>query len=430
MVCYCARNKRKNKQKDKTPNGNIEEPNSSQDIELKALDESDKEPDDLKETESLLEKAQELPQENGIQQHTVEINSEEKSPKPKRKEHDSKSRKKESVKNLKHIESIENNYSANTQHFHFYNDQTQPNAANAWKEVENGTGGLAGELKKKQDDTLTPTQWNALNTQPQSVGCLIAYGDNRGTVFRVGTCYAMTAFHIFSDIVRIGDGPNEEDQFDWLLLKNDEIYVNFNESITDKPRILSKLTCIFYDRNLDVAVLKFDLISDLPRKMVLDKSGFSNPKAVNIIGFGHPSNTSKKKIDPSCSVIPAASVKIRQAHAWLQTNRIFYRQKVDDPNVVDAGYYGYDDPHKIILNCYLEHGASGAPLLAVDNKRCVVVVGILTNGIPDFYFRLSPADQRAFPTAYRFEYGTRMKDIYHAIQEANPELAKDIFGEQ
>ncbi|XP_053403069.1 uncharacterized protein LOC123538728 [Mercenaria mercenaria] len=386
----------------------------------------DKEPDDLKETESLLEKAEELPQEIGIKQHTVEINLEEKSPKPRRKEHDSKSGERESVINREHIECIEINYNANTQHNHFYNDQTQPDAAYTWKEVENA-GAKAGELKK----SLTPTRWNALGCQPESVGCLISDGIIAGTVFRVGTSFLMTAFHVISHIIKKDPkGPDNEDNFDWLQLTYDRVYPNFNESVTDKPKIVSKVSCIFYNVTLDVAVLQFDVISDLPRKMILDTSGYLKPDRVYLIGFGHPENTLKKHIDPSCKVIPSNSSEIKNAHAWLlKDGNRSYREKVDNPDLVDTGYHGYDDPQKIILSCYLEHGASGAPLLAVDNKRSVVV-GFLTNSMPEFYFHLSAEDQRAFPTAYRFEYGTRMKYIYHAIREANPELAKDIFGEQ
>ena len=203
--------------------------------------------------------------------------------------------------------------------------------------------------------------------------------------------------------------------------------MNFNESITEKPKKVSKVTCEYFNIVIDVAVLKFELILDLPRRMALGISDHLKPKDVTIIGFGHPENNLKKHIDPSCKVIPVDSDKIRSAHAWLKGEGRIYRSKVD-PNHFDQGYIGYDDPHKIIFYCYLEKGGSGAPILALDYTNSIKVVGLLTNGIPDFFFKLTKGDQESFPRQYRFEYGTRMRYIYDDMREKKPALARDIFS--
>ncbi|XP_060586094.1 uncharacterized protein LOC132741850 [Ruditapes philippinarum] len=119
--------------------------------------------------------------------------------------------------------------------------------------------GKTGELKKTYNDTLTPTILNALNSQAESVGCLICEEGIAGTVFKVGTNHAMTACHVVYFIIRIDkNGPNENGNFDWSQLTSDSVYVNFNELITDKPRKVSKVTCVYFNEHLDVAVLKFE----------------------------------------------------------------------------------------------------------------------------------------------------------------------------
>lgn len=301
---------------------------------------------------------------------------------------------------------------------------------------ENGTktrkGPCRGAYKKTHNDTITPSRWDAVSTQHRSVGCIIAYGRLCGTVFRVGRCYTMTAFHVILPLIKKDEnGPDTDENIDWSQLTSDEIYMNFNQSALEEPRIKSKFTCVFYNPELDVAVLKFEIESGLQTGMILDRHRKENLEKVYLIGYGNPKDPDIKHIDPACEVLNAGHRKIKKAQDLLSEKISFYRNKIEQNqrNLVDEGYRGYDEPHKIVISCFLEHGASGGPLITVANKRCIKVVGMITHGMPEFYFYLSQEDQFRFPKECRFEYGTRMSSIFDKIHENDPELAKDLFGE-
>jgi hypothetical protein len=59
-----------------------------------------------------------------------------------------------------------------------------------------------GELKKEVDDTFTQSVMANLNISLMSCGALINDGNLEGTVFRVGSKYVMTAYHVIKDIKR------------------------------------------------------------------------------------------------------------------------------------------------------------------------------------------------------------------------------------
>ncbi|XP_053375268.1 antiviral innate immune response receptor RIG-I-like isoform X2 [Mercenaria mercenaria] len=56
-------------------------------------------------------------------------------------------------------------------------------------------------LKKSQDDTFTKRMLDSLSEQMISVGILVSRPRDMGTVFRVGSKYLMTAFHVVKDVV-------------------------------------------------------------------------------------------------------------------------------------------------------------------------------------------------------------------------------------
>lgn len=182
-----------------------------------------------------------------------------------------------------------------------------------------------------------------------------------------------------------------------------------------------------------MAVLEISNPSNLPRKMNLYKPKIFESRVANVslIGFGHTDHT-KKCLDPKCEVLHVSSDRIKSALASLQQNRGKYRhamqQTEKDPDVVDKGYAGYDHPSKLIFDCFMEHGGSGAPALTNDNERSIEVVGMLTHGMPDFYFHLPQIMRAHFPKEYRVELGTKMTSIHDWIKSTqNEALFKDMF---
>ncbi|XP_045187874.2 uncharacterized protein LOC123545616 [Mercenaria mercenaria] len=300
-------------------------------------------------------------------------------------------------------------------------DGSSANADN----VKTKTKPSGEEFKKKQDNTLTQPVLDNLNAQMQYVGALMINGVIGGTVFRVGTRYVMTASHVIRPVVY--DGVSKV--LDLQRLRSEHIYVNFNEAIGILPRVVCYLNCCFYHEELDVAVLELSNLSGLPGKMLLCK-GDTNLEIenVSVIGYGNPKQQFKKHLDPLCEVVPQHGREIRLAHRYLRKNKKKMKKMLSNPKTVDDGYQGYDDEKNIIFHGFLEHGASGGPLLVCNDPHSVKVIGVLTHGIPECFYNLPDNEQNKFPKNFRFHLACRMPMIYNAIYAENEALAKDLFG--
>lgn len=181
---------------------------------------------------------------------------------------------------------------------------------------------------------------------------------------------------------------------------------------------------------LDVAVLEIADPRDLPRSMFLSKEEFSGSD-ISLVGYGNPKNPYRKYLDPKCKVIKPDSQRMRSVLAWLQQNRMTFKGALFEcgqkPESVDLGYYGFDNPSKLLFDCFMEFGASGAPVLTNDNERSVQVVGLLTHGLPDFYFRLPESTQRTVSNYCRIEQGAKMKYVYQWMNRDHSVIANDLF---
>ena len=77
---------------------------------------------------------------------------------------------------------------------------------------------------------------------------------------------------------------------------------------------------------------------------------------------------------------------------------------------------------------FMENGASGAPsLTATLVPGSVYAVGVMTCGLPKFYFDLPKMVQCNFPDEYRFEMGAKMSHVYSSMCQKNPTLAQELF---
>lgn len=204
------------------------------------------------------------------------------------------------------------------------------------------------------------------------------------------------------------------------MLTHPEVRVIFDyPSIFQFQPVFSIQSAVYVQPDLDIAVLELSSgTNQLPPslKLYVHEIPYMQMPHIDIIGYGHPGSTSKT-LDPGCKIVLPGDRTLQSAQAWLHQNkeRLKYGLKSHvTPASVNWGFSGYDRECKIIFNCFLEHGASGAPMLT--SSFCdPVVVGVVTNGLPHCFWDLTSTAQLAFPTKYRFEMGTRMSSIDQAL---------------
>lgn len=211
---------------------------------------------------------------------------------------------------------------------------------------------------------------------------------------------------------------------DTSRLEESDVFVDFNESCILPYRKVYHLTKnILHEADLDLAILEiFDPDEELPPALYLGKNNdiFTNVKTVSVIGYGHPQKM-EKILDPNCEVIQPNSPQIRNAKQVMSAT-------LNNISLVDLCYEGYDRPDKFLLHCYSQHGASGAPIV-VTNGLHLLVIGMLTHGLPAFYYNLAESDKQLVSNEVLFEMGTRMSFIYMCIKRIDSSLARDLFGE-
>ena len=158
---------------------------------------------------------------------------------------------------------------------------------------------------------------------------------------------------------------------------------------------------------------------------------YTQAQCVHIIGYGNP-NSPAKHLDSTCKILLPGNPSLKAAQAWVFQNKKLLEKglKSDiDPSTVSWGYSGYDSPDKLLFNCYLEHGASGAPLLSIGCLSDPVVVGILTTGLPHCFWDLTSTAQLMFPEQCRVEMGSRMSAIFRVLRTDRPHLVGNLCHE-
>ncbi|KAH3711193.1 uncharacterized protein LOC127857538 [Dreissena polymorpha] len=294
-----------------------------------------------------------------------------------------------------------------------------------------------GNFKKSNDDSLTQTMLGIYHNMMESVGAIMAHNYVFGTGFRVGSKYIMTAKHVITDIL---------DPYRSGVI-TDQYMQDAHISFSDLPTVPSDLDYKFkqvcyFNEKLDIAILEI-LNPDqrLPNKLPLRRDNLPDIEYVSLFGYGHPNNP-RKHWDQRCQIIYPNFECLRSALAFKEKRHqdliqnldrnyvVRLRSKNENPAaVVEKGYLGYDEPHKLLIHAFLEHGASGSPMLACVNPAAgiVQVVGVFTHGIPEFYFCLSDTGKSIIPNEFRFEAGTRMTFIFQDMCREHVSLAQDIF---
>ncbi|KAH3711146.1 uncharacterized protein LOC127857537 [Dreissena polymorpha] len=295
-----------------------------------------------------------------------------------------------------------------------------------------------GNFKKSYDDSLTQTMVGIYYNMMESVGAIIAHnGHVFGTGFRVGSKYIMTARHVISDIL----DPYRSGRITEQYLQ--DAYISFSDIPTVPSVVTYKLKQVCYsNEKLDIAIMEI-LNPDqrLPNKLPLRSDNLPDIEYVSLFGYGHPNNQGKHW-EPRCPIIYPNFECLRSALAFKEQHHQYFIQNLDldhvnrirrqDKNpaaVVEKGYLGYDEQHKLLIHALLEDGASGSPMLACVNPAAgiVQVVGVFTHGIPEFYFCLNDTGKSIIPNELRFEAGARMTFIFQDMCREHFSLAQDIF---
>ncbi|XP_060560357.1 uncharacterized protein LOC132720278 isoform X2 [Ruditapes philippinarum] len=281
-----------------------------------------------------------------------------------------------------------------------------------------------GELKKEVDDTFTQSVMANLNISLMSCGALINDGNLEGTVFRVGSKYVMTAYHVIKDIKHL------------IQTARDNIFVNFAESVCVVSCKTYRVIIEFYVKEVDIAILALHDVANLetlPKPLLLWPKNVDLLKIRNIsvIGYGHPDSPYKKHLE-KCKILtdPLTETRVTAAKDFLQKKKEEFTQDITwigkDHTSIDRGYGDYNNRNIIKFDCYMAKGLSGGPILTNEHKT-TRVIGIVIGMRPELFYNLSHNKQATFPKDFMFEFGVKMHIVYEQLIAVNPALAQDIF---
>ncbi|KAH3778473.1 hypothetical protein DPMN_179932 [Dreissena polymorpha] len=286
-----------------------------------------------------------------------------------------------------------------------------------------------GILKKEKDNTLSQSMMDIYCDVMLSVGAIIRSNEVVGTGFRVGKQYIVTARHVVMEII----DPRKCGAQIFSKLKEASIVFTDNPLDPSAMHYNFNAESFYFDKDLDFAILEIAHTDGmLPKKLTLRKEPFNRVDTVSLIGYGHPGNPNKH-FENSCQIIDINSRAIDIAHTVFRQNIDIFREgllQTYDRSMVDNGYQGYESQHLILMHCFMEHGASGSPILACVNPSAgiVEVVGVLTRGFPEFYFCLDKRHKNYLPDNCRFEAGSRMESIHERMTGLPNEMMADLFG--
>ncbi|XP_052237172.1 uncharacterized protein LOC127848634 isoform X2 [Dreissena polymorpha] len=285
-------------------------------------------------------------------------------------------------------------------------------------------------LKKDHDDSLTTKMMDTYRRLMNSVGVIMVDGKTLGTGFRVGKIYVATAWHVVNGILdhRLTGVKNSSN----LL----QAYIVFSDPPDDCSATKYTFKRAYYsDEGLDFAILKIsNADKSLPLKLAIRKEPWEPPfmgGSVSLISYGHPSKHNKI-IELQCKVVVSTKQEMHKLRLFVHKhgNDLKCNLKANcEFKVVDECSIGYDADKKIFINCFVEKGASGAPMLACINPLydIVEVVGMLTHGLPEFYYCLNEDFQKRIPNSQRIEAGYKMSHVYENMKQIKPVLAADVF---
>ncbi|XP_060555061.1 uncharacterized protein LOC132715965 [Ruditapes philippinarum] len=284
----------------------------------------------------------------------------------------------------------------------------------------------ANKFKKSHDSTLSEQMVNNMSVKMKSVGAIISNDSVRGTVFRVGSKYVMTALHVVKSVTNPRGLPSIADT-DWSKLDHPTVYIKFAASVMDdqSPKFYIKPDVIYMNKQLDIAILELKSLECLPRSLKLSKY-MGHVKCVNIIGFGHPIDP-RKRLDPNCEVLNINHI-ITAIENFFNANPSVLQLNGLKPGGIKGEYNELGNTFMFPCHTFFEQGSSGAPAIEEND-----VVGILVKGMPFSYYEMrdSPYFTASgidkLPNNLKFELCIKTESIFNDMRYVVPMLADDLF---
>ncbi|XP_078316795.1 uncharacterized protein LOC111119416 isoform X4 [Crassostrea virginica] len=284
-------------------------------------------------------------------------------------------------------------------------------------------------FKRVVDSTLTAEVWENLYKCSQSVGCLHSPFQT-STVFRVGSRSVMSVAHHVLKIIDCSDSSSDYRQIEHSRLQDENIFIEFKGSSKEANRLFYVHEILYLDEVKDVCIMK--LLDTDPSSLPPPFTEFGLPTVdsiVTLIGFGHP-NHIYKTFEPKVRVLDWKSKRVEKSVEWVRSNYVQIKnilQFTGKPvEWVDIAYSILQSEGIVGLNCFMQHGASGAPGIAMTTRGLALVV-MLQGGLPKFFNDIGHYAEQ-IPLEQRIEYGITMDIIRQDLLQHAPELCKDVFG--
>ncbi|XP_060605706.1 uncharacterized protein LOC132758174 isoform X3 [Ruditapes philippinarum] len=179
------------------------------------------------------------------------------------------------------------------------------------------------------------------------------------------------------------------------LKKKDVVNVGFNKDAKNKEHdcrsgLLPKIC--FLDRAEDACILELDCDSALlpaPFNVFMDfrKMWDRKPQSKFVHVMGQHPTERIIVLDPGCKVISKGDEKVKKIDKWLKKNKSKVVRNGHDKHDVEECYeYYYESEDYLLLDTYLEFGASGGAVVSFTPDGDIALVGVLLQGIPSWYW--------------------------------------------
>lgn len=235
--------------------------------------------------------------------------------------------------------------------------------------------------------------------------------------------------HLFP-FLDCSDSSSDYRQVEHSRLQGEHIFIEFKGSSKEANRLFYVQEILYLDEVKDVCIMNL-LVTD-PSSLPPPFTEFGLPTVdsiVTLIGFGHP-NHIYKTFEPKVRVLDWKSKRVEKSVEWVRSNYVQIKnilQFTGKPvEWVDIAYSILQSEGIVGLNCFMQHGASGAPGIAMTDRGLALVV-MLQGGLPKFFNDIGHFAEQ-IPLEQRIEYGITMDIIRQDLLQHAPDLCKDVFG--
>lgn len=228
---------------------------------------------------------------------------------------------------------------------------------------------------------------------------------------------------------------------DKLKLASQKVYIDFGEYGDYSYKYYFQPDVFYFDRDLDVALLQLNTADRVIFPPALKSfQPFGDIHKITILGHGTPDPYNPKTADILCDVITNTSHQMSAAEGWFNTTGkiLLYNTLKQLGHTVSIDQlqspYQLDESKHSLYDCFVTHGGSGSPIL----NRANAVVGLYTNGIPDFYWTHMSHQDRSNYQKYAFGRGVNFTAILNSMNQFAAQttlpvqltdiIIKDIFG--